>query len=487
MAITKLQSPRDFFRIWFFWKRQAVFIFFIIIGLVMFYAYTVTPRYESTAEVLVLPKTNEGKVISTGVDDQKILSVTSEDIYTEMELIGSNYVLKTTVDFFGPDGLNLLKTEKSLFDKIVSSVKAVFQSILQILKLTHAPSSKLGGQIILLKNSLTIEPIIDSNLILISLRAEKSEKTTLVLNKLISIYMRYRDTVYTQEDGKQFYADQAKDYEIKLDQSERELKLFQKQWNIVNLQIQNQANIDLLTILLNELKLLEIEYEGGLSKILILKGNIKKDASILYLTKEMRDIPAIVELEKGIVPILIKRSEISKNFVKSSREYQSVNDQIAMLRGEVRHEIEKAIKTDELELESKKIQIEALKNKINFLKNEANEFSQREKKHKELERHVKLYRDSYLLYTTKTENAIIDSKKQERNLANVTIAAEPTIPERPAFPNKLLMLVLSIFFGSFAALCTPFIIESIDTKIKTVDDVEVMLKLPVISSYRDVN
>ncbi len=158
-----------------------------------------------------------------------------------------------------------------------------------------------------------------------------------------------------------------------------------------------------------------------------------------------------------------------------------------MLRGEVRHEIEKAIKTDELELESKKIQIEALKNKINFLKNEANEFSQREKKHKELERHVKLYRDSYLLYTTKTENAIIDSKKQERNLANVTIAAEPTIPERPAFPNRLLMLVLSMFFGSFAALCTPFIIESIDTKIKTVDDVEVMLKLPVISSYRDVN
>ncbi len=487
MAITKLQSSRDFFRVWFFWKKQAILVFFLIVGLVMLYAYTVTPVYETTAQILVLPKTNEGEVISTGGDDQKIMPVSKEDISTEMELLSSNNVLRETVEFFGSDGMKLVKMEKGLFDKITAPVFSVLQGLLETLKLTSTPGSKLGNQISFLKNSITIEPVIDSDLILVSLQAQRPERVTLVLNQLLSAYLKYRNTVYTQKGGTQFYDDQAEDYKVKLDLAERTLKNFQKQSNIVNLKIQNQANIDLLTKLINELKLIEIEYEEGMSKILTLKRNIEEDTSILHLTREMRNIPAIVELEKGIVPILIKRSEIHKTFTETSREYKAIDSQIKMLRNEIRYEIVKAIKTDELEIGSKKIKIEALRNKIVFLKAEAKEFSQNEKKHRELERQVKLYKDSYVLYTKKTENAKINSKKKKRNLANVTITSEPTTPEKPNFPNRLLMLVLSIFFGSFAALCTPFIIESIDTRIKTVDDVEEMLKLPVISSFPDVN
>jgi capsular polysaccharide biosynthesis protein len=48
------------------------------------------------------------------------------------------------------------------------------------------------------------------------------------------------------------------------------------------------------------------------------------------------------------------------------------------------------------------------------------------------------------------------------------------------------MLVLSLFFGIFAALVAPFILESVDNKIKTADDVEAILNLPVISSFSEV-
>ncbi|MCD4675483.1 MAG: hypothetical protein K8S18_05735, partial [Desulfobacula sp.] len=64
MAITKLQSSRDFFRIWFFWKKQAILIFLLIIGVVMFYAYTATPKYESKARLLLLPKTFQDLVLT---------------------------------------------------------------------------------------------------------------------------------------------------------------------------------------------------------------------------------------------------------------------------------------------------------------------------------------------------------------------------------------------------------------------------------------
>ena len=265
------------------------------------------------------------------------------------------------------------------------------------------------------------------------------------------------------------------------------LQEFQKKGNIVNLQIQNQANIDLLTKLNNDLQLLEIKYEEDESKIAALKKVIRDDPSIIHLTKEMRTIPAIFELEKGIVPILIQRTEISKTFVETSREFQSINRQIKMLRDEIRYEVEKAIKTDELELGSMKIKINALKKRIDFLKAEANEFNQKEKTHQELARQVKLYTDSYLLYTNKTENSKINSQKRDRNLANVIISSEPTIPEKPVSPNRLRLLILSIFVGLFAALFAPFVLETIDTKIKTIDDVEELLELPVICSFSNVN
>jgi len=209
-----------------------------------------------------------------------------------------------------------------------------------------------------LKNSLNVEPVIDSNIIKLSLRAEKPEKIKNVLTSLLNTYLKHRDKVFTQKEGLQFYSDQSASYKEKLNSAEKALKDFQKGGNIVNLQIQNQANIDLLTKLNNALHLLEIEYEENKSKITALKKAIKDDPSILHLTKEMRTIPAIVELEKGLVPILIQRTEISKTFMKTSREFQSANSQIEMLRDEIRHEIKKAIRTDELELSSMKIKIE---------------------------------------------------------------------------------------------------------------------------------
>jgi len=487
MTITKLQSSRDFFRIWFFWKKQAVFIFFLIIGMVMLYAYTATPVFESNAEILVLPRTDEAKIISTGVDDQRTQPVTTEDIFTEMELISNNSVLKKTVESFGSDGINLATSKKNFLKQTIAPFKSIYIGTLQILKLTSPPTSDISKQIVSLKNSITVESAIDSNIILISLQAERQEKIKTVLTSLLNTYLKHRDEVFTQKEGLQFYSDQTSNYKEKLDVAESKLKEFQKNGNIVNLQIQNQANIDLLTKLNNDLQLLEIKYEENDSKIAALKKVIRDDPSIVHLTKEMRTIPAIFELEKGIVPILIQRTEISKTFVETSREFQSINRQIKMLRNEIRYEVKKAIKTDELELGGMKIKINALKKRIDFLKTEANEFNQKEKIHQELARQVKLYTDSYLLYTSKTENSKINSQKRDRNLANVTISSEPTIPEKPVSPNRLMLLILSILVGLFAALFTPFILESIDTKIKTIDDVEELLELPVICSFSNVN
>jgi len=79
------------------------------------------------------------------------------------------------------------------------------------------------------------------------------------------------------------------------------------------------------------------------------------------------------------------------------------------------------------------------------------------------------------------------SEKAKRNIANVSIASAPTVSGKPVFPNRIAMLFVSIFLGTFMAMATPFLLESMDNKLKTVDDVEALLKLPVICSFSNLD
>jgi uncharacterized protein involved in exopolysaccharide biosynthesis len=189
-----------------------------------------------------------------------------------------------------------------------------------------------------------------------------------------------------------------------------------------------------------------------------------------------------VEREKALVPLYIKRSEISRNYTRSSREYRNIDDQIKMLQQEISNEVKKAIATEELELETLKIRRTSLENKITQIQETADNTRQRAKKLNEMQREIELLKINYMLYASKTQDALIFSERKKRNFANVSIAdiAEPD--EKPSFPNRFLFLLSALFVGFFAAVGMPFILEFLDHRIKHAQDVEELLSLPVVST-----
>ena len=200
----------------------------------------------------------------------------------------------------------------------------------------------------------------------------------------------------------------------------------------------------------------------------------------------MRTIPAIVELEKGLVPMLIRRTDIQKDFMPTSRENKQIEKQIDSIRLEIIREVKKAIRTDELELETLAAKKKSLQKKITQVNFEAQQLKLREKELRDLERHIDLYSKNYLLYTEKTEDARIYSERKKRDLANVSIVSEASRPVKPIFPRKLLMLQISLLVGFFAAIATPFLLEFIDHRIKTPYEAEKLLSTPVICSIPDL-
>ena len=485
MAITKLKSARDFFRIWFYWKPHAIKVFILIVGAIMFYAYTTTPVYKSTAKVMLLPKTNQNVVITAGEDERQIISAaTKEDVNTEIELIQSDSVLEETVRSFEDEKLRLSE-KKRIFDKITDFIGDAIDFILVLINLKDKVLTPLEAQVSLLKNSLEIEALFSSNIIFVSLEAQDPERATTVLNRLLQIYIKHHNAVFSIDEGQKFYNDQTMNYKIKLEDAERELKEFKKNMNIVDIDKQNLANITLLAELTKELHLLEIVYDEAKSRIELLTNAFSNNNELL-ITKEMRIIPAIFELEKGMVPLFIKRSEINKNFTKTSREYQEINGQIKMIENDIRNVVLRAIKTDELELASLGMKKRSLQEKIMQLKAIANKLQENEHRLQELKRNIGLHKNNYILYSSKTEDSRVYSEQRNRDLANVTIADHPRASSNPVWPNKMLLLFISIYLGLLTALCTPFILEALDHRLKTADDVEMFMSLPVISSFSEI-
>jgi len=478
MAITSIKSTRDFARIWFFWKIPAILIFCLIVISICFYSFTQIPMYESTTKILVLPKTNDESVISPGQDSRQFLSrpVSAEDINTEIQLIKSDVVIKSTVAYF----------QKSDSTKNQVSEKQKTIDFFKWFDLKQKPLTEAEKKAKVLLSALTVDPVSASNIISVSLESPYQDQVAEVLNQVMEIYLKYRKKSFSVGDTEIFYKGQKDYYKKELEAATKKLESFKNRWNIVNMNSQTDADLQLITEFQKELKNLEILIDQNQAKIDMLKNGLAINEDKFTLSKEMRDMPVIVELARGLVPLLIKRTEISKTFTKQSREYKQIDDQIAMLRQEIKKEGVSAARTDKMENQSLIVRKNLILKKMDDFKKASSEFQQKKEEHIALQMNVEIARNNFLKYGEKTEDSKMFTQRDESNLSNVVIVETASTPSRPKSPNKMLALQVSVFLGLFAAIIFPFILETLDHKLKTADDVENILSLPVVCSYNEL-
>ncbi len=157
-----------------------------------------------------------------------------------------------------------------------------------------------------------------------------------------------------------------------------------------------------------------------------------------------------------------------------------------MLRQQIKNESQNALKTDNMEYEALKTKRDALATRIQYLKDQIKDFQQKKESLNALELDMKIAQDNYLLYGTKAEDSRLYNKRNKTDLSNVVIAEPAATPLKRKSPNNLLAFMVSIILGLFAALILPFLLETLDHNLKTVDDIENILSLPVVCTYNEL-
>ncbi len=76
--------------------------------------------------------------------------------------------------------------------------------------------------------------------------------------------------------------------------------------------------------------------------------------------------------------------------------------------------------------------------------------------------------------------SISDVAQEVMNVESVNVIDEAATPEAPSGPNRLLYVAVAAMAGLFASVAIVVLMDVIDTRVRSAEDVEEMLGLPVI-------
>lgn len=100
----------------------------------------------------------------------------------------------------------------------------------------------------------------------------------------------------------------------------------------------------------------------------------------------------------------------------------------------------------------------------------------------QLEREVKLLETKYAMHVEKLEQARVNDALGRERITNVKVAQPASLVYKPVSPKKMLLMAAALMLAFVGSIGSAFAAESFDQTLRTTDQVESQLGLPVLAS-----
>ena len=464
-------------------KWLIVILFFAIFITVAIAAFLKPTRYLANAKLL-LKKERVHTIISPTTDISTAVKpqVSEQLMNTEIGILKSRTLLRKVVNAIGLARLTTsMDQEKSTelnFEYTVST----------------------------LKKDLNIKPVPSSSIIEVSYESGDSELSAAVVNMICHSYVDQHLKVYQNSGIYSFFEKQAQTLYDTLQATSDALRSFEssnglidpvKQRDIILRQLPDyESQLNAATIGVKEyerqIEFLEQQLTLGPAQLQERSRNVRS-SRMMSLTYELDSLH--VKYKELTLP---GNNDSKKDFMQKTRFARSIRARIAHIEEmSMLEESQPPIKIDDdiqktlIDISSELIKARSqliahqihkseLISMINDLKQGLNEMGNAKFIYETLIRQWQLVQDNYFLYAKKKEEARISEALDQDKVANVTIIDPATIPLRPIPVNRKLTLVLGFFLAMFVSIGTAFGLNFFDNLIRTPNDIERQLNIPVI-------
>ena len=483
---------------------------FITVTTVIIGNYIVTPMYEAQSQ-LVIDK-DSGKSIVSGqaleyLDYESYLSE-SLTFNTQFKMVVSYPVLAQAVKnlhlkerYADKKNPHAGKAVSSVFKAtILDNIKKFKESVSSIIPFINKDKSSQNEQPVLspeqkedmetlglvnaLKLNITAEQVPETRLVTITVKDEDPVWAQKIANGVVDAYIEY--DIQTRGSAAQKFVDwilsQINGIKQKLNEAERAFYQFKSENKIFSLsgkQGINTQKIGELNASYIKLRTEHMELRARLAELekIMARRNEKSLGSNLLGDQILQD------LSKELTDAQIQLSDLKTRYKDKHPKVLNLAGRVDILEEEFNSKLNKVYKNLMIEESILQSREDELQNAIKKYEEDALLTNQNELRYAVLEREVETNKGLYEIMMNKLKETQIN---ESTGKSNVRLIEPADLPRSPIKPKKLLNIILATLIGLISGVGLAFLMEYMETNIKTEEDVEQYLHLPVLGIIPEV-
>lgn len=497
-------------------RKWTIFTVFIIALLAVLIAnFFMPPVYKATTTVL-LSKTGAQQAIFGGAEGN-ILFGRADEVETQIEILKSHSIAKEAAerlpsDIFEKAQLENFEKKKEDFRWLINvldklHLKYIVASILGVNNDNNQNNQNLlslKDTIKQIKDSITVNAVKNTNIIEISFENNNPNLAAEIANTIANVYVDQSLTINRSRasEAKKFIEEQLLEKEKELAQEEGEKLQYKKQENILYLDEETKINIEQLANFQAQATEVETQIAENKARLAEVCKQLEKTSETYISSETITANPVVQQLQNSLaslevqLPALLEKygkgsPHVTEVEIKISETKNKISEKVAEIVGSkvsARNPIYQNLLADRVTLETNIISLEtkkdALSNTIKKYDERLEKLPEKELQLARLERAVKVSENIYLLLLEKYQEARINEAME---LGDIRIIDSALVPDEPIKPNKKLNLAIGGILGLMLGIMLVFFMEYMDNTIKTTEDVERYLGLPVIGLIPKIN
>ena len=474
---------RDYLRVVFKRRWLIVTVLLIVVVSVTIESFRMTPIFRATVQVMI--ESDNPKV----VDIEEVLRVnkTDEDYYqTQYGILKSkalalkvikSLTLKENAEFGGSKkGFSL----GAVFHGMVGWLKTLFSSADAKPDPQLEEDKENNSLIRAYLGRLSVEPIRLSRLVNVSFEGKDPQMAARIANAHAQFFIE-------SNIERKFSASQAavgwlnqriKEEEKKLQHSEESLQIYREKQGLIDIDFGERQGIILQS--LNDLNAALTKAQTEKIEKMQLYSELQKFSGRPELAESL---PPVVQnsliqgLKANYIALSGEYSKLSQKYGPEHPNMVRLSSEMQGVRGKIAQEVRKIAQSIETESRLASDKEKAILAAMETKKKEALDLNQKQIKYDALKREVDITRSLFESLLKRAKEAAVT---EGLNVTNIVVVDPARVPETPVKPKKAQNILLALITGLTLGIGLAFFFEYLDNTIKTPDEVERYLKIPLL-------